>query len=130
MTGNNGPTYRKLVKARGLTSFHIAVRETDMWISADRDLEKETRDLILNYRYQLEGYIQSHPGFLTSLQPYPEDPYAPTMLKEMIKATRRVGVGPMASVAGALAQSVACGLLELTDQVIVENGGDIDKIKR
>jgi ApbE superfamily uncharacterized protein (UPF0280 family) len=43
----------------------------------------------------------------------------------MIEATRPVGVGPMASVAGAIAQFVGEGLLRKTDQVIVENGGDI-----
>ncbi|MBW1868220.1 MAG: UPF0280 family protein, partial [Deltaproteobacteria bacterium] len=34
-------------------------------------------------------------------------------------------MGPMAAVAGAIAQYVGMGLLDLTDQVIVENGGDI-----
>ena len=118
--------YRKRVKTRDLVSFHVAVKETDLWVSADRELEKETRDLILDCRYQLESYIQSNPEFKTTLQPYPEDPYAPLLVREMIKETRNIGVvGPMASVAGAIAQSVANGLLEFTDQVIVENGGDI-----
>ena len=43
----------------------------------------------------------------------------------MISHTREIGVGPMASVAGAIAQYVGHGILDLTDQVIVENGGDI-----
>jgi ApbE superfamily uncharacterized protein (UPF0280 family) len=47
------------------------------------------------------------------------------MIKTMIEMTSRAGVGPMASVAGAIAQFVAEGLLRFTDQVIVENGGDI-----
>ena len=118
-------TYRKRVIARHLVSFHVAIKETDLWVSADRSLEKETRDLTFNYRNQLESYIRSHPEFLTALQPYPEDPYAPPMVREMIKVTGEIGVGPMASVAGAIAQFVANDLLRLTDQVIVENGGDI-----
>ncbi len=117
--------YRKRVNARDLVSFRVVVQETDLWVSADRRLEEETRDLILVHRYQLERYIQSHPNFLTTLQPYPEDPYAPSLVKEMIEVTRGVGVGPMASVAGAIAQYVARGLQQWTDQVIVENGGDI-----
>ena len=125
MTDYSERAYRKRVKARGLVSFHVAVKETDLWVSAERSLENETRDLILNHRQQLEGYIHSHPDFLTTLQPYPEDPYAPPLVKEMIEAARGIGVGPMASVAGAIAQFVARGLLQLTDQVIVENGGDI-----
>ncbi len=118
-------TYRKRATIKDLVSFHVAVKETDLWVSAERSLENETRDLILDHRHQLERYIQSHPDFLTTLQPYPQDPYAPSLVKDMIEATRGVGVGPMASVAGAIAQYVAKGLHQWSDQVIVENGGDI-----
>lgn len=118
-------TYRKRTTARDLISFRVAVKETDLWVSADRKLEKETRDLVLKYRYQLENYIQFHSTFLSTLAPYPEDPYAPAMIRDMIQATRTVGVGPMAAVAGTIAQYTGKGLLEWTDQVVVENGGDI-----
>jgi uncharacterized protein len=117
--------YRKKINAQGLISFNVSVRETDLWISAERDLADETRDLVVGYRYQLENYIQSHPDFLTTLRPYPPDPYAPLIVREMIMATGDIGVGPMAAVAGAVAQLVGFDLLRLTDQVIVENGGDI-----
>ncbi len=118
-------TYRERVAAKGLESFHVAVKETDLWVSADQRLEKETRDLVFEYRAQLESYIRNHPEFLSTLNPYPQDPFAPPMVKEMIRCTRDIGVGPMASVAGAIAQFVAQGLLGRTGQVIVENGGDI-----
>jgi len=117
--------YRKRVTSSDLVSFQVVVKETDLWVSADRNLEKETRDLVLSYRNQLETYITSHPGFLTSLQPREEDPFAPPIVREMIEATRKAGVGPMASVAGAIAEFVGKDLLKITDQVIVENGGDI-----
>ena len=125
MTEYKERTYRKRVNTRDLVSFHVVVKETDLWVSADRNLEKETRDLVLAYRLQLESYISSHQTFMTTLQPYPEDPWAPPLVKEMIKMTRSVGVGPMASVAGAMAQFVARDLLKSTGQIIVENGGDI-----
>ncbi len=117
--------YRKWTRARGLRSFQVAVKETDLWVSAEQELHKETRDLVIRYRHQLEHYIESHPLFLTTLRPLPEDPYAPPMIAEMIRVTKRIGVGPMAAVAGALAQYVGKGLLQFSDQVIVENGGDI-----
>ena len=120
-----GDAYRKRVISSELESFRVVVKETDIWVSADRHLLKETRDLIFECREQLENYIRTHPEFLTTLEPYPEDPYAPQIVKGMIKTTRGLGLGPMASVAGAIAQFVAHGLLSLTDQVIVENGGDI-----
>lgn len=118
-------TYRERVRAKGLESFHVIVKETDLWVTADRVLKEETEALVFQYRGQLENYIQTYPDFLSALGPYPEDPYAPPIVREMIQATRRVGVGPMASVAGAIAQFVGEGLLRLVGQVIVENGGDI-----
>jgi uncharacterized protein len=118
-------SYRKSVKATGLVSFQVSIKETDLWVSAGRSLERETRDLVLDSRHQIERYIASHPTFLTSLVPLPLDPMAPPLVKEMMESVRPIGVGPMASVAGAIAQYVGKGLLQFTDQVIVENGGDI-----
>lgn len=118
-------SYRKRVRSTGLVTFEVAVQETDLQVSADKKLDKETRDLIFDARHQIESYIGGHPEFLTTLNPYPPDPYAPPLVREMIEGTRRVGVGPMASVAGAIAQHVGKGLLEITSRVIVENGGDI-----
>ena len=117
--------YRKRVKSEDLFSFEVMVKETDLLVSADQKLEKETRDLVFESRHQIESYIQTHPDFLTALEPYPEDPYAPPLVKEMIESTREVGVGPMASVAGAIAEYVGRHLLKKTNQVIVENGGDL-----
>ncbi|HJX33892.1 MAG TPA: UPF0280 family protein [Desulfatiglandales bacterium] len=118
-------TYRKRVTAHDLASFNVRIKETDLLVSSDRDLYKETIDLVFDYRHQLESYIKSHPEFLTTLQPYPDDPYATSIIKDMIASTRDIGVGPMASVAGAIAQHVGLGLLGSAEQVVVENGGDI-----
>lgn len=124
-------SYRNKINAKGLASFNVTMKETDLWVSAERDLSVETRDIVMSYRYQLENYIQSHPLFLVTLNPYPPDPYAPLIVQEMINATRDIGVGPMAAVAGAIAQLAAVDLLQSSDQVIVENGGDIFmKMKR
>ena len=43
----------------------------------------------------------------------------------MIKASLAANVGPMASVAGAISEYVANDLLKMSQNVIVENGGDI-----
>jgi ApbE superfamily uncharacterized protein (UPF0280 family) len=117
--------YRQRAHSKDLVSFQVMVKETDLWVSAGAMLETETRDLVFGCRHQIETYIDAHPAFAISLSPYPEDPYAPPLVREMIEVTRPLGVGPMASVAGAIAQYVATGLLEKTDRVIVENGGDI-----
>ena len=118
-------TYRHSVHAKDLKSFQVIVGETDLWVCAESDLIKQVRDLVFMFRYQLERHIKLHPEFLTSLQPLDDDPYAPPIVRDMIRSTKKASVGPMASVAGAIAQWVGESLLELSDQVIIENGGDI-----
>ena len=117
--------YRNKIKINDLNTFHVNIKETDLFVSASGDFKTETENIIHNLRYKLEGYIQTHPDFLTTLEPYPDDPYAPRIVRDMISCSARAGVGPMASVAGAVAQYVAYGLKDLSDQIIIENGGDI-----
>jgi hypothetical protein len=47
------------------------------------------------------------------------------MIESMYRASTLCGVGPMAAVAGAIAEKVGKELLEYSDEVIVENGGDL-----
>jgi len=118
-------TYRLSAGARDLAGFEVKVRETDLWVAADRNLESEARDLVLAARRQVESYIRMHPEFVTAMTPLEADPLAPPVVLEMLKASRRVGVGPMAAVAGTIAEHVGRGLLALSTRVIVENGGDV-----
>lgn len=115
--------YQHLSK-KGWVTFEVKYRETDLWVRAKRNLEKEALAAVLNCRHQLEQYIARFPEFLHSLSPLPEDPLAPTIVRQMLQAAQKAGVGPMASVAGAIAQSVAHDLKQLTPSLIVENGGD------
>jgi hypothetical protein len=50
---------------------------------------------------------------------------APPIIKEMLRSALLAQVGPMASVAGAIAEFVGKDLLKHTTQIVVENGGDI-----
>jgi ApbE superfamily uncharacterized protein (UPF0280 family) len=117
--------YRARCKSRGLAAFSVRVKETDLWIAADRDLTAQAVELIQQHRRGLENYIASNSGFLESLDPWPEDPLAPPLVKAMIMAGQRAGTGPMAAVAGAIAQAVGRDLLALSERVVVENGGDL-----
>lgn len=110
--------------AKGWATFQVKYRETDLWIRARRKLEKEATETVLNCRRQLEEYIASHRQFLVSLSPLPDDPLAPPLVRRMLQAAATAGVGPMASVAGAVAQAVGLALKPFSDSVIVENGGD------
>lgn len=109
---------------KNLVGFQVKWRETDLWVGALGNLEKEAFEAVLNCRTQLETYISSVPAFLRSLAPLPEDPLAPPLVRRMLDAARLAGVGPMAAVAGAIAQAVAEALQPLSPSVIVENGGD------
>ncbi|MGA3208315.1 MAG: UPF0280 family protein [Syntrophales bacterium] len=118
-------TYRNRVSLNSLTSFHLCVRETDLLIYCDTDLSQKALESVYTYRGFIESYIKSHPDFLTSLAPICDDDFAPPIIRDMLKASRAASVGPMASVAGAISEYVACDLLKMSHNVIVENGGDI-----
>jgi len=118
-------TYRNLVKTDDLVKFEVVVKETDLLVRAERDLSKETRESVLRYRHQLETYISVNPAFRYSLVPLPDDPGVPQIVREMIRASQLAQVGPMASVAGAMAEWVSKDLLSFSKEAIVENGGDI-----
>ena len=118
-------TYRHWVKGEDLISASVTVKETDLYVSALTNLKRRTIKLVIKYRNMLEGYIKQHPFFLTTLNPIDVGKDAPQIVKSMAQAARMVGVGPMASVAGAIAESVGNELLAYSAEVIVENGGDI-----
>ncbi|OGO31054.1 MAG: thiamine biosynthesis protein ApbE [Chloroflexi bacterium RBG_16_56_11] len=118
-------TYRQWVEGRDLVAFAVTVKETDLYVQAGTDLRRKTRRIVLKYRRQLESYIERHPLFLTSLEPLPVTEDAPTIARQMLAAGEQAGVGPMAAVAGAMAECVGRELLDFSPEVIVENGGDI-----
>jgi uncharacterized protein len=81
---------------------------------------------ILRQRSILEEYLSQHPGFQAALTPLESDAHAPLPVQRMASAAQRVGVGPMAAVAGTMAQLAAeAGLAAGADEAIVDNGGDI-----
>ncbi|MBU0966491.1 MAG: UPF0280 family protein [Proteobacteria bacterium] len=118
--------YRGIMAPEAMTRCQVSVRETDLLILADRDVSEQAAQLVMQYRSHLETYISRHPEFLTSLIPLAKDPLAPPIAKEMMRAASLTGVGPMAAVAGAIAEFVGRDLLKtVTDEIIIENGGDI-----
>lgn len=117
--------YRSWSQDTDLVSFDVLVKETDLHIRARRNLKDEALAMVVRQRTLLENYITLHPDFLTALEPFAVDNNAPTIVKMMAEATAKAGVGPMAAVAGAIAELVGMELLKFSPEVIVENGGDI-----
>jgi ApbE superfamily uncharacterized protein (UPF0280 family) len=81
---------------------------------------------IVRQRRILEDYITRHPSFQSALAPIDLRADAPEVARRMAWAARRAGVGPMAAVAGAMAQIAAeAALAAGAEEAIVDNGGDI-----
>lgn len=118
-------TYRLLGENKDLISFSVKIKETDLFIKATKNLTKKVERLVKKYRNDLERYILRNKKFLVSLIPLEDDNSAPLIVKEMIYYSKRVNVGPMAGVAGAIAFFVGKELLSYVDEFIIENGGDI-----
>jgi hypothetical protein len=117
--------YRLWSRDSDLVSFTVVVKETDLYIRAGRNLRKKALAAVLKHRELLEGYIARHPGFAAALEPFAVGADAPFVVRMMAEASARVGVGPMAAVAGTIAELVGRELLDYSAEVIVENGGDI-----
>jgi ApbE superfamily uncharacterized protein (UPF0280 family) len=81
---------------------------------------------VVRQRQILGDYLRRQPEFQSSLEPIELLADAPPIARRMAQAARRAGVGPMAAVAGAVAQFAAeAGLAAGAHEAIVDNGGDI-----
>ncbi len=108
-----------------LEPMEVTVQETDLSVYARNIGAEPIKEAVLEQRGYIEGYMQRYPDFGRSLKPWPDDPSAPPIVQEMIRAGQCADVGPMAAVAGAVAQRVGRTLHKHFGEVIVENGGDI-----
>ncbi len=117
--------YRDWVKSPELKTYTVVLKESDLHVSTTTDLSAQAERFLLKYRGALEVYLKHYPYYGASLAPVEVEAEAPAIVKEMARAGKAAGVGPMAAVAGAIAQMVGEELSELSPEVIIENGGDI-----
>ena len=124
-------SYRGRMGAR-FRSFSASYKESDLWIGVDppsfsSGMEDFAATRARRFRLELEAYIAQRPEFLSSLAPIAADPEAPELARAMLAASEAAGVGPMAAVAGAVAESVGAALRAEFGcrEVLVENGGDL-----
>jgi ApbE superfamily uncharacterized protein (UPF0280 family) len=80
-----------------------------------------------HYRLELESYAERNTEFIPSLRPLAHDAAAPPIAAAMMAAAEAAGVGPMAAVAGAVAEFVGRDLDAEFNcrEIAVENGGDL-----
>lgn len=119
--------YRDWIKENKLHLAHVMAKETDLQILTGKLLDKEfAEERIRAYRWDIENYINREPRFLTDLKPLAVEFSAPLIVKEMAIQAKNANVGPMATVAGAIAEFLGRDLLKKGyKDVIIENGGDI-----
>lgn len=83
-------------------------------------------DEIKNQRTSMEKYIEENPEFLNALEPIQIKKNAPEVVKKMVLGAKIADVGPMAAVAGVLAEYGCRKLISLGAKIaLIENGGDI-----
>ena len=113
-------TYRDPEDTDRFKTFRVAIETSDLYVKALSSLEKQTEALIRESRDQIKWAIERRPDFLKSLVPLEEDPADSPIVLAMIRAGQKAGTGPMAAVAGAVAEFVGKGLLPLSSEIIIE----------
>ena len=121
-------SYRSRFSSDERRWFCVKFLESDLWIGVDSgsyraSMEADTYAMLVDLRRQMDAYLLMDPQYKTALTPYDAGLEAPNILKEMSRVSHKTGIGPMSAVAGAVAKKVAEFLG--TQEVIVENGGDI-----
>jgi ApbE superfamily uncharacterized protein (UPF0280 family) len=117
------------MKKKNLSKRAFRHKESNCTIISDKEsaIEKAASS-IKHHRRQLEEYIQGHPQFLHSLEPVPVD-NGPKVARLMAEASAKAGVGPMAAVAGVLADLAVEEMIHAGCKVaVVENGGEVSAV--
>ncbi|MFP4035162.1 MAG: UPF0280 family protein [Desulfovermiculus sp.] len=117
--------YRDFTSTDRWESYRVQVESTDLYIRTKGNHAILTQKEISELRAVLTEHIKRQPGFLDSLIPVPRMRGVHPMILAMYRASELAGTGPMAAVAGAIAQWVGQELRKLSKEVIVENGGDL-----
>jgi len=105
------------------------LKETQCTIISDKqEAINAAIESIKRNRNELEEYGKVHPKFLWTLTPVPV-PREPLVAKLMAEAAEKAGVGPMAAVAGVLADLAVKDMLRGGCEVaVVENGGEVSAV--
>jgi len=105
------------------------IKESQCNIITDKpDGITAAKNSLKRHRLQLEAYIKTNPIFLHALEPVPA-PTKPLIAKLMAEAAEKADVGPMAAVAGVLADLAVKDMLRAGCEVaVVENGGEISAV--
>jgi len=117
--------YRDSVRPQeGEVRFQVGIEQTDLLIVAEKDMQAEIASFVSQVRGEIKNWIMFHPEFSRSLTPLPVPENGPEIIRAMCLAAQACDVGPMAAVAGAVAQAVGDAFASQSPNLLVENGGD------
>lgn len=124
-TNLTGLDYRALASSGDLETWRLRSGESDLAVLGRGAFRPAARAALGRAREELRAWLRREPLFGSSLTPWLVSPGAPMIARRMAAAAARCGLGPMASVAGAVAEAVGEAAAEFSEEVIVENGGDL-----
>ena len=106
--------------------FPLAYRESILTVVCDDGLRDAAFDALMEARFSIESKISEDPFFGITYDPIPPRETDDPVTRGMCHASVSAGVGPMAAVAGAVAQhAVKAAVGAGCSHIIVDNGGDI-----
>ena len=109
-----------------LFSLHLIFKQTDIWLKTDGKPDRQQAEMYLRQIYnEIEQYIECDNEFLQSLHPCKVPETAPDIIKEMSRYSLEANVGPMAGIAGAIAEYIGRRLSTKHRLIFCNNGGDI-----
>jgi hypothetical protein len=105
---------------------HFEVGETAVTILAEERFIPLAKESIFRSRETVQRFIAFDPLFQDTLEPYRLGVEAPPLIRAMCSASAKARVGPMATVAGAIAKEAVRAMVQAgARQAAVDNGGDI-----
>ena len=135
--------YRESFSSSRFYSCAINEGESDIWIGwnytdipsggLSETIKLNAAEILHSLRKDITAYGQEHPAFFSSLEPLPENKTAAPIVQSMLEAGTLTGTGPMAAVAGAIAEALGTALEAFIKnnsskntlrEIVIENGGD------
>ena len=105
---------------------HFEVGETAVAIVCDGAFLPTVKDAVFRAREIVETKISEDPFFGITYDPFPPSSDDHPLIQRMCQSSLLADVGPMAGVAGAVAEFAADAAVRAgCDHIIIENGGDI-----
>ncbi len=105
---------------------HFEVGQSALSIVCDEAFLGTVKDAVFRAREVIEAKIAEDPFFGITYDPYPPSEGDDPLIQRMCQSSVLAGVGPMAGVAGAVAEfAVSEAVKAGCGHIIAENGGDI-----